>query len=74
MNPSTVADLAFYSFFCYQLCIKRFIYVLRQFTLLPATMFSDSDVAKKITISQTKALYSVIDGLGDLMRKDLSKE
>ena len=38
------------------------------------TTFTYSDVAKKITTSQTKASYSVTDGLGDLTRKDLSKE
>ena len=37
-------------------------------------MFSDSNIAEKMTSSLTKALYSITDGLGDLMIKDICKE
>lgn len=39
-----------------------------------ATILPDSDVAKKMTISQTEVSYSVTDGLHDPMRKNLCKE
>lgn len=37
-------------------------------------MFSDSDIAKRMTMSRTKASYSVTDGLSALVRDDLCKE
>lgn len=39
-----------------------------------ATMFSNSNIAKEMTMTQTKASYSVTDGLGDLMIKDICRE
>lgn len=39
-----------------------------------ATMFSNSNIAKEMTMTQTKASYSVTDGLGDLMINDICRE
>ena len=53
MNPNTVADVAFYLFFCYQVCTKRFMSCENSHVLFTA-MFPDSDVAKKKNYHKSK--------------------
>ena len=79
-NANIVADLTFY--FVFQLPSFSFSIASNDDLFrscvntrqLFAAMFSDSDIAKKMTMSQTKASYSITNGLGDLMIKDIYKE
>lgn len=79
INANIVADLTIY--FVFQLPSFSFSIALNDDLFkscdnspqLFATMFFDSDITKKITMSRTKASYSITDRLGDLMIKDICK-
>lgn len=80
INADIVADLTVY--FVFQLPSFPFSIAFNDDLLrscdntpqLFATMFSNSNIAKEMTMTQTKASYSVTDGLGDLMIKDICRE
>ena len=70
INPSPVADLLSICFSITKYAVNDLFRSGDNTPQLFLTMLPDSDVAKKMNITQTKASYSVTDELKDLMRKD----